>query len=757
MPSIFYMDYELGVDSGGVSTNTPLGWWSVTFNNGTGNAPTADDAITGATSGHHGHLTVVGALTGGSWAGNDAAGTLYFYGMDDLLHNGEQIDWHDGHAHTTAAAVYNPWKTITSGATAARIAPGDTIRIAKSPVPTSIGDATWTNLSKTVTLATAGLTLPICMCEANWTAVHAVDCAASATDWKEGAAKVKITEDAAGNAGEIQAWFATGALDLSGYQAISFWIKNEVAIADATRWVINLYTSVDASGVAAHSFVIPAIPSTGRWLPLTISAGGNMTNGINSIAVVNGAAVPTASKYIYLDNIIACTTNGLNLQSLISKNQLEQSSTASVNASEGWYGIQSINGVTILLDNDTNTIQTAGRGYSTTGVSPEAVATYKRETIKTALAAAWAGIVQEVQENGTALLLESYEGGYDISTNGQTGETIFDGLNCQGYGIEIPHNYNYFNHIGGVRYAGVFDITTTTVAYNTIKSSNVNNCLYYGVQVAGCLNVVEVINGNNNGRSGVNVNGYASANKISIINANNHQTNNYGGVSVSGTMVCANIILTARCNNNVDRGFYMGAAYDTVVMILSTAWNGTQSIFSNSGNTYITNANLSEATSFSTASLSSDSKLYITNQSGTFTGSYIYSDGGTINSQTVTRHTASGVAWKFSPTSTRGSYYKLSIPIARIACTGGKAITFKAWMKKDHATNIACWLRVQGGQDSGIPTDVTVTKADDTDWEELTLPAFTPTNACVIEVLAEAWYVAGVSYAYVDDCSVSEA
>ena len=36
------------------------------------------------------------------------------------------------------------WKTISSGATAARIAPGDTIRIMASPDPTSIGSATWT-------------------------------------------------------------------------------------------------------------------------------------------------------------------------------------------------------------------------------------------------------------------------------------------------------------------------------------------------------------------------------------------------------------------------------------------------------------------------------------------------------------------------------------------------------------------------------------------------------------------------------------
>jgi len=39
--------------------------------------------------------------------------------------------------------------------TAARIAPGDTIKVAKSPDPTSIGNATWNNLSKTVTLAAA--------------------------------------------------------------------------------------------------------------------------------------------------------------------------------------------------------------------------------------------------------------------------------------------------------------------------------------------------------------------------------------------------------------------------------------------------------------------------------------------------------------------------------------------------------------------------------------------------------------------------
>jgi hypothetical protein len=36
------------------------------------------------------------------------------------------------------------WKTITNGATAGRLAVGDTIRIMASPDPTSLGNATWT-------------------------------------------------------------------------------------------------------------------------------------------------------------------------------------------------------------------------------------------------------------------------------------------------------------------------------------------------------------------------------------------------------------------------------------------------------------------------------------------------------------------------------------------------------------------------------------------------------------------------------------
>lgn len=54
------------------------------------------------------------------------------------------LDAENGNDANDGTTFANRWKTITNGATEARIAPGDTIRIMASPDPTSIGSATWT-------------------------------------------------------------------------------------------------------------------------------------------------------------------------------------------------------------------------------------------------------------------------------------------------------------------------------------------------------------------------------------------------------------------------------------------------------------------------------------------------------------------------------------------------------------------------------------------------------------------------------------
>jgi hypothetical protein len=52
----------------------------------------------------------------------------------------------------------NAWKTITNGATQARINPGDEIRIMESPAPTLIGSALWTNGFNTPSKSITGAT-----------------------------------------------------------------------------------------------------------------------------------------------------------------------------------------------------------------------------------------------------------------------------------------------------------------------------------------------------------------------------------------------------------------------------------------------------------------------------------------------------------------------------------------------------------------------------------------------------------------------
>lgn len=74
------------------------------------------------------------------------------------------LDYEGGNDANDGLSFANRWKTMTSGATAARIAPGDTIRIMGSPNPTSLGiGATWTGekMRSIVTISYATNATPI--------------------------------------------------------------------------------------------------------------------------------------------------------------------------------------------------------------------------------------------------------------------------------------------------------------------------------------------------------------------------------------------------------------------------------------------------------------------------------------------------------------------------------------------------------------------------------------------------------------------
>ncbi len=636
-------------------------------------------------------------------------------------------------------------KTI-DGFTADILSPGDIVRIAKSPAPVSTGvNATWTNLSKTVSLASA-LTLNIDMCESAWTAANSASVTriAVTTDAKEGSYCMRVTAPSSPTTNKLYAYYATGTLDLSSKQKISFWIKNEVALS-AGNWKICLCSDTAGANIV-DTFEIPAIPSTARWVPLTIArtGGGNLGNAIRSIALYSSSAAPTASKYVYIDDFIACTTDGLNLQSLISKNSAEQGGT------EGWYGIQSINGTTILLDNDTNTKANAGKGYSGT---TETVALYKRETIKTNIAANQADAVQTVQDSGTVGSNIEFQGGYNTSTTSQDGETFFDGLNGTGYGIYLNgKSFTTFNYINVFRYYnGIHYYNSSNNLIMTMSNANNNrNCGIYYYYNSNNNSVTTLHNANNN-NYGID---YDTCNNNSIAklsNANNNTTYGIYYIYSNNNFVAE----LSNANNNL-YGVNYNRSSNNIIIDLVTSNNSTASIYNYSGINYIFNASLSEITEITGFANFANAKIFSQKHDQTANNHKIFTDGGLISSESTIRHTASGISWKLSPTSTnRNTSYPLDLTVAKVLCNKDTEVTIKAWMRRDN-TGITGKLVCKGKQIAGVDSDVSASiTADADEWEEVSI-SFTPTAIGVVEI--EVWAYNGTSYnVYVDDLNISQA
>jgi hypothetical protein len=156
-----------------------------------------------------------------------------------------------------------------------------------------------------------------------------------------------------------------------------------------------------------------------------------------------------------------------------------------------------------------------------------------------------------------------------------------------------------------------------------------------------------------------------------------------------------------------------------------------------------------------------DSGLFSMSEGGVQHADTYYMYGGTISKQNTVRHTASGYAWKFSPTALYfNSIVPMMLKVGTRAITGGVTTTFGIWMRRDN-TGLSARLVVRGGSIAGVDADVQsalMSEAIDT-WggngsgAPLTV-AVTPTETGVVDVYVECW--GGTSYSlYVDDFSVA--
>lgn len=692
------------------------------------------------------------------------------------------------------------WLTPTSGATAARVAAGDEIRIAKTNDPVSIGNATWTSLSKTITLATAQ-TATIDNCEVAWTAANSGAVSRVSGSNKQGTYHMQITTAAATVANTKYAYYTLPAtLDLSAYQQITLWIKVNTATSTTDRWSIRLCS--DTTGdVTVDTFAVPEQRNANIWLPVVITktGGGNLGSSIASIALYTGSVSPGNSQVIRFDNISASKTNNLNLNTLIG-----QSSNA-YTLTQPWNVIQSIDGTTVDIDIVNDTLPANSKGWYTEGTSPATVTTYALKQYDLpygAVANSPINNIYTLNTIGTKAANVVWSGGWDTSNTTQNGMTFVNALSGYGnlfgssatntvfnsfYRIGFTRGYTFLRHTaslstnritngdaefflnGMTQSLNTGDWNTTTgwfvnssgqitllggyhynyICYNTTGPVSIGNS-QARYEAAG--DNILAANGTGAGLIQIGQNG-------SLRNSITRYATQYGlYVTSSWTNIP---IYNHISTNNTNVGVRIGGSNASITINGLTTSNNSQAVsIGNYAVVNVNNINYSEATLLLYESgITGPSGAKFTNVNGSATDNrYLYYVANALT-QTSVRKSATGVAWQVNVTDFGVSENNpFSLKVAKIACTGNKQVTVKAWVKKSHATDIGAKLMVRKSQLPGMTADVTATKSADTNWEELTV-SFTPTIAGVVEVEFLSYWQANTAdeSTYIDDMTITEA
>ena len=394
----------------------------------------------------------------------------------------------------------------------------------------------------------------------------------------------------------------------------------------------------------------------------------------------------------------------------------------------------------------------------------------------TGAAAASTTAIQTVSSSGNSSAFLYISGGWDLSTETQTGQTYFRQMhgtfnNRYGYGLYMTgKSYTNISRLHFLRYN--YGIYYTSSNNNTCTSPTCNSNANHGISYSSSNNnTCTSPTCNSNGSYGIYY--YSSNNNTCTsptCNSNSHgiyyytssnntctsPTCNSNGIGIYYYSSSNNNTCTSpTCNSNSYGIYYFFGSNNFIYGTLSTTGNATGAISSNTGYNFIEEASIAESTKATGFTNYADGRVYINDMGGQ---SYIYTDNGNIVSQNATAG-GTGREWKFSPTNAiRDSSYPLWLPMARFAVASSGQVTITAYFKKS-GTGVAGALRCRYGQVawSDAASDIVVNCPDNTNRNQVTLQ-FTPTEAGVVEVEALAWYVSSTSQTViVDDIAISQA
>lgn len=228
------------------------------------------------------------------------------------------------------------------------------------------------------------------------------------------------------------------------------------------------------------------------------------------------------------------------------------------------------------------------------------------------------------------------------------------------------------------------------------------------------------------------------------------------------------IIMAATLQNNPSGGLDGNTNINAHVTIgtLTTSGNGMGvSLGAMHGVLEVLNSALTDTTPVAASSASSVSNPYGRATFRKYLGtvddhrSWVggYAGHGTLVSELTVRHTASGLAWKLSPTNTLiTDLMPLRVALATIYVKASALVTVKVWLRRTN-TGLTGSLFCRGGQLSGVASDLTssISAAINT-WQEVTITC-TPTEAGALEFEIHTYATDTVSSLYFDDFSAAQA
>lgn len=589
------------------------------------------------------------------------------------------------------------WLTIASGATAARHQPGDEIRFAKTAEPVSLGQtASFTSGSQTVTLTTA-VTKKIEDAISGWTASANIT-AATNSSRKLGATAVVLTPAGAFTTGKMAyaAIAGGGTQDFSAYQYINFWFRPTSSVSFSAG-AFKICLCSDATGdTIVNEINFTATVNNSGWHIMELDYGAALGSNIQSVAIY--ANTDPATTAISFNNIFA--SNGdLSLATLIGK-------SGDVN-----YNIQSIDGTTIKIDSS-NTSAT-GRGYYGT---TESATLYYRVPFEVSTSSNFF----VTNETGNALNnFNHYAGGFDTATDTRTGETVF--------GSKVVG-------IGGFSLLGYMKLSNFVFARlncsNSVASSiTFENCVFCGSSTPAAIQATNVVY---EGCKFLNLPGtWYLTGLIVYINCD---FMNGAGAGVISDGACR--FFSCRFANNSSSSISMLAFSDFSPGIFRRClFLDTQEATISSGS----------------------GTVFSYDHDGTPGNHWGFTSNGTVNWQTTEFQGSDPGAWRVIPlTNGRGVSLPIKMKLAELAVSASTAVTVTAWVKKSDATAVAARLYVEGEVITlaGI-TATEAVKADDTNWEELSI-TFTPTEAGIVQVNVSCWYVSSSAQVYIGSITATQ-